>query len=114
MLGFFGHPFTALLVTTLVAMIFFGFRRGLDRNQVARMATESLAPIGTLLVIMGGGGAFKQVIVDSGVGPYAGKLLATSSISPLIVAYSWPRPCAWRKARRRWPSSRRPASSRRW
>jgi gluconate transporter len=86
-LGFFGHPFAALLMTTLIAMLFFGFRLGLDRNQVARMATESLAPIGTLLVIMGGGGAFKQVIVDSGVGPYAGKLLATSSISPLIVAY---------------------------
>jgi gluconate transporter len=86
-LGFFGHPFSALLVTTLIAMLFFGFRRGLDRSQVARMATDSLAPIGTLLVIMGGGGAFKQVIVDSGVGPYAGKLLATSSISPLVVAY---------------------------
>ena len=86
-LAFFGHPFAALLVTTLVAMLFFGFRRGLDRNQVARMATESLAPIGTLLVIMGAGGAFKQVIVDSGVGPYAGQLLVSSSISPLIVAY---------------------------
>ena len=86
-LAFFGHPFAALLMTTLIAMLFFGFRRGLNRSQVARMATESLAPIGTLLVIMGGGGAFKQVIVDSGVGPYAGKLLASSSISPLIVAY---------------------------
>ncbi len=86
-LAFFGHPFAALMVTTLVAMLFFGFRRGLDRNQVARMATESLAPIGTLLVIMGAGGAFKQVIVDSGVGPYAGQLLVSSSISPLVVAY---------------------------
>ena len=86
-LGFFGHPFAALLITTLLATVVFGFKRGMDRTQVARMATESLAPIGTLLVIMGGGGAFKQVIVDSGVGPYAGKLLATSSISPLIVAY---------------------------
>ena len=86
-LGFLGHPFAALLVTTLVAMLFFGLRRGLDRNQVGRMATESLAPVGTLLLIMGGGGAFKQVIVDSGVGPYAGQLLVSSSISPLIVAY---------------------------
>ncbi|MBI1787231.1 MAG: gluconate transporter [Acidobacteria bacterium] len=86
-LGFFGHPFTALLVTALASMWIFGARRGLNRNQIGRMATESLAPIGTLLAIMGGGGAFKQVIVDSGVGPYAGKLLATSSISPLVVAY---------------------------
>src|SRR5207245_10950579 len=36
-LGFFGHPFAALLVTTLIAMLFSGARRGLDRNPVARM-----------------------------------------------------------------------------
>jgi H+/gluconate symporter-like permease len=86
-LHFLGHPFTALLVTALAAMYFFGCRRGLDRGQLAKMATDSLAPVGTLLVIMGGGGAFKQVIVDSGVGPYAGKLLASSGVSPLVVAY---------------------------
>jgi H+/gluconate symporter-like permease len=85
--GFLGHPFTALLVTTFAAMYFFGMRRGLNREGLTRMATDALLPIGTLLVIMGGGGAFKQVIVDSGVGPYAGRLLASSSISPLIVAY---------------------------
>ena len=86
-LGFLGHPFTALLITALVAMYAFGVRRGLNRDELGKMATDSLLPIGTLLAIMGGGGAFKQIIVDSGVGPYAGKLLASSAISPLIVAY---------------------------
>ena len=86
-LGFFGHPFTALLATTLAAMFVFGTRRGIHRNELARMAVDSLAPIATLLLIMGGGGSFKQVIVDSGVGLYAGRLLAASSISPLVVAY---------------------------
>lgn len=85
--GFLGHPFVALSVTTLIALYIFGFRRGLDRNTVYRMATESLGPIGTLLAIIGGGGAFKQVIIDSGVGPYAGNLLASSGVSPLILAY---------------------------
>jgi gluconate transporter len=87
LLGFLGHPFTALLLTTLAAMFVFGTRRGLHRNELARMAVDSLAPIATLLLIMGGGGSFKQVIVDSGVGLYAGRLLAASSISPLVVAY---------------------------
>ena len=87
-LGFFGHPFTALLITALFAMYVFGIRRGLNRDQLGKMATDSLMPIGTLLAIMGGGGAFKQIIVDSGVGPYAGQLLASSAISPLIVAYT--------------------------
>jgi gluconate transporter len=85
--GFLGHPFTALTVTALIAMLCFGLARGLDRKAISKMATDSLEPIGTLLVIMGGGGAFKQVIVDSGVGPYAARLLAESNISPLLVVY---------------------------
>ena len=85
--SFLGHPFTALIVATLAAMIAFGATRGLDRNQISRLTVDACAPIGTLLLIMGGGGAFKQVIVDSGAGLYAGKLLAASSVSPLVVAY---------------------------
>lgn len=84
---FLGHPFTALMMTALAAMYFLGARRGLDRAGISSLATQSLAPIGSLLAIMGGGGAFKQVIVDCGVGPYAGRLLAASSVSPLLVAY---------------------------
>jgi H+/gluconate symporter-like permease len=84
---FLGHPFTALTIATLLALYYFGIRRGLSLERAARMATESLAPMGSLLVIMGAGGAFKQVIVDSGVGAVAGKLLATSSISPLLVVF---------------------------
>jgi gluconate transporter len=84
---FLGHPFTALTITALVAIYWFGIRRGVTRDNAAKMATQSLAPMGALLCIMGGGGAFKQVIVDSGVGQYAGNLLMTSSISPLIVAW---------------------------
>ena len=84
---FLGHPFSALMVTTIAAMLFFGVSRGLGRDQLAKLATESLGPVGTLLMIMGGGGAFKQIIVDSGAGTYAGKLLASSNVSPLLVAY---------------------------
>jgi len=84
---FLGHPFTALAIAALVAIYFFGIRRGLTREGAAKIATDSLAPMGALLCIMGGGGAFKQVIVDSGVGEYAGKMLLTSAISPLIVLY---------------------------
>jgi H+/gluconate symporter-like permease len=84
---FLGHPFTALAITAIVAIYFFGTRRGVSRAQAARMAGESLAPMGALLCIMGAGGAFKQIIVDSGVGAYAGRMLLTSSISPLLVAF---------------------------
>jgi gluconate transporter len=84
---FLGHPFTALAITALVVIYFFGIRRGVSRDEAMKLAAESLAPMGALLCIMGGGGAFKQIIVDTGVGAYAGKLLASSAISPLIVAF---------------------------
>jgi gluconate transporter len=85
---FLGHPYTALAITTLIAIYFFGARRGLSREKTLKLATEALVPVGTLMCIIGGGGALKQVIVDSGVGPYFGKQLMTSSISPLIVVWA--------------------------
>ncbi len=84
---FTGHPFTALLLAALAAMFLFGLRRGLSLDQVTRLATLSLSPLATLLLIIGGGGALKQVIVDCGVAPYAGKLLASAPVSPLIVCF---------------------------
>jgi H+/gluconate symporter-like permease len=84
---FFGHPFTALTVTALASMIFLGAMRGLNRNKIAKLATDSLAPIGSLLFIMGGGGALKQIIVDTGAGDTMGKLLASSHVSLLLVAF---------------------------
>ena len=84
---FLGHPFTALTVTALAAMFIFGYRRGLKLHGLSKMTNDSLAPIGSLLAIMGGGGAFKQIIVDSGVGPYAGRMLADANVSPLVLAY---------------------------
>lgn len=86
-LTFMGHPFTALTITALACMYFFGVRRGLNRDELAKLAMKSFLPAGSLLLIMGGGGAFKQVIVDTGAGAYAGKLLAASHFSPLLLAF---------------------------
>ncbi|HKD04970.1 MAG TPA: gluconate:H+ symporter [Bryobacteraceae bacterium] len=86
-LALLGHPFSALLVTLLAAMIFLGAARGLNRDRITALANKSLAPIGSLLLIMGAGGALKQVIVDTGAGAMAGKMLADTHISPLVVAF---------------------------
>ncbi|HEY3837559.1 MAG TPA: gluconate:H+ symporter [Bryobacteraceae bacterium] len=84
---FFGHPFTALTVTALSAMVFLGAMRGINRKQIAKIATDSLVPIGSLLFIMGGGGGLKQIIVDTGAGDAMGRLLASSHVSLLLAAF---------------------------
>jgi len=40
-----------------------------------------------VLLIIAGAGAFKQILVDSGVSDYIGELLKGSSISPLLLAW---------------------------
>ena len=82
-----GHPFSALLVTLVASMILLGSARGLGRDQITALATRALAPTASLLLIMGAGGALKQIIVDTGAGAMAGKMLAATQISPLIVAF---------------------------
>jgi gluconate transporter len=86
-LALLGHPFSALLVTLLGSMVLLGSARGLSRDQITALATKSLAPTATLLLIMGAGGALKQIIVDTGAGAMAGKMLAATNISPLLVAF---------------------------
>ena len=54
---------------------------------MTKLATDSLGPVATLLPIIAGGGAFKQVIVACGVAPHAGGLLASLHISPLLVCF---------------------------
>ena len=82
-----GHPFTALTITLLACMAVLGFGRGLTREQVTKALTSALAPTGSLLLIMGAGGALKQVIVDIGAGAEAGRLLAAAHFPLVVVAF---------------------------
>jgi gluconate transporter len=86
-LGLLGHPFSALLVTLIGAMVLLGSSRGLNRDEITALANKALAPTASLLLIMGAGGALKQIIVDTGAGAMAGKMLAATQISPLLVAF---------------------------
>ena len=82
-----GHPFTALLLATLAAFWFLGVRLGMPAAEVQRIAERSLEPAGTILLVTGAGGVFKQVLVDSGAGKAVAESLVTASLPPLVVAW---------------------------
>lgn len=69
-----GHPFTALILANLLAWYFLGLKRGTSKKQLLKISTDSLAPAGTIILLTGAGGVFKQVLTDTG----AGELLAIS------------------------------------
>lgn len=85
---FFGDPIMATLISVLIAIFTFGINRGRSVDQVMETISDSIKIIAMILLIIGGGGAFKQVLVDSGVGNYIASLMEGSSVSPLLLAWT--------------------------
>ncbi len=84
---FLGHPIIALILSTLISLYLLGTRRGVSREKLMELSTASLAPAGIIILVTGAGGVFKQMLGDSGVGETLANLLASSKLSPVILAY---------------------------
>ncbi|MEW5288116.1 gluconate transporter [Erwinia papayae] len=85
---FFGDPIMATLIAVLIALFTFGLNRGRTMDQVMATLTDSIKIIAMMLLIIGGGGAFKQVLVDGGVDKYIAGLMEGSAVSPILMAWS--------------------------
>ncbi|MCJ8167340.1 gluconate:H+ symporter [Pontibacter sp. E15-1] len=84
---FIGDPMMALLISVLVAIVTLGLNRGRTMPEIMKICTDSIAGIAMILLIIGGGGAFKQVLVDSGVGNEVTALLNGTNLSPLFLGW---------------------------
>jgi gluconate transporter len=84
---FIGDPTIALLLSVLLAIGTLGLARGRKMEDLMGTLTTSIASIAMIMLIIGGGGAFKQVLVDSGVGTYITNLVDTFHLSPLLLAW---------------------------
>jgi Gnt-I system low-affinity gluconate transporter len=84
---FVGHPFVALLATTLLAFHLLGTRRGMSRTEVQALASRALEPAGLIILVTGAGGVLKQVLIDSGVGRLLAQAAGTSSLPPVLAAF---------------------------
>ncbi|MCO6057268.1 GntP family permease [Pseudomonas sp. MOB-449] len=82
-----GHPITALLLALLLALYTFGHARGFTSKRVLKLLDESLAPTAAIVLIIGAGGGFKQMLVASGVGDVIGHLAVQAQISPILLAW---------------------------
>jgi gluconate transporter len=83
-LGFAGHPIIALLATALLSFWALGTRLGFGAEQVRRMTTRSLEPVGLIILVTGAGGVFGKVLLAAGVGAAAAQWMAETQL-PLVV-----------------------------
>ena len=86
-LTFFGQPDIALTISVAIAIYTFGIGRGKSMEDVMKTVQDAVLAIAMILLIVGGGGALKQVLIDSGLGTYIGELVANSDLSPLFLAW---------------------------
>ncbi|MBC8951455.1 gluconate transporter [Xenorhabdus sp. PB62.4] len=84
-LEFIGHPFTAILIACLVAIYGLAIRRGMSKDKVMDVCSAAIQPAGIILLVTGAGGVFKQILVDSGVGPALGNALIGAGL-PIALA----------------------------
>ena len=84
---FFGDPVIATLISVLIAVFTFGIWRGRSMAEINSTLGDSIKIIAMMLLIIGGGGAFKQVLVDSGVKVYIEEMMHASNVSPIIMAW---------------------------
>lgn len=82
-----GHPFSALIIANLLAWYVFGIRKGFSKDQLLKISTKSLTPAGTIILLTGAGGVFKQVLTDTGAGELLATSLGNAGIPILIFAY---------------------------
>ena len=87
MLGYVGNPVIAMLLSVLFAVFTLGLARGRKIPDIMNSLTHSVVSITTIMLLIAGAGALKQVLVDSGVSTYIGELLSKSTLSPLFLGW---------------------------
>ncbi|MDL9978806.1 GntP family permease [Microbacterium sp. ASV49] len=89
-IDFLGKPVIALLVAVIVGMFVLGRGGGMTRGQVMGSVTAALPPMAGILLIVGAGGGFKQVLVDSTIGSVIAKAISGFGGSiAIVLALAW-------------------------
>lgn len=84
---FLGHPFVALTIATIFALIMAHLKCNLSSESLLKIANKGLEPAGVVILITGAGGAFKQVLIDSGVGQMLATVFVEAQFSIFILGF---------------------------
>jgi Gnt-I system low-affinity gluconate transporter len=87
LIGFLGHPFVALTIATILALIIGHTQCDLSSEALLNIANKGLEPAGVVILITGAGGAFKQVLIDSGVGQMLASVFIEAQFSVFILGF---------------------------
>ncbi|MFD1506786.1 gluconate permease GntP [Georgenia yuyongxinii] len=85
--NFVGSPIVAISLAMIAAFYFFGTARRRSFEWVMDSFGGAVKAIAMVVLIIGAGGALKQMIIATGIGDYIGTLMSGSSANPYIMAW---------------------------
>jgi gluconate:H+ symporter, GntP family len=86
-LDFFGTPVIALGLAVLAGLVLLGTGGGMGLTALSKTLESSLPPIAGILLIVGAGGGFKQVLIDTGIADVIADAIKGSSLPVLLLAW---------------------------
>jgi Gnt-I system high-affinity gluconate transporter len=85
--GFLAEPSIVMFLTLCLTTFTLGIKMGKSMKEVMSIYGDAVKDIAMILLIIGGSGALKQVLSDSGVSKEIGDVLAGLSIEPLFLGW---------------------------
>ncbi|NLR10281.1 MULTISPECIES: gluconate:H+ symporter [Lactobacillaceae] len=82
-----GNPVIAMVIALLFAIWSMGFHRQRTMKQISATLEDAIKSIAMLLMVIAGGSAFKEVLIDGGVGKAVQELMMHSKLSPILLAW---------------------------
>lgn len=86
-IDFIGDPIIALLLALLFAIVALGLREGRSMGDLQGLLGKSLEPIAAVVLIVGAGGGFKQMLIATKIGDLIARASAQAHVSPLLLAW---------------------------
>lgn len=87
-LAFIGSPIVSLLIALLFSYFSLGRAQGFTRDQVLKFCNDCLGPTATILLVIGAGGGFNKVLIESGVGRAIADVAINAQASPILLAWT--------------------------
>ena len=86
-LAIIGHPFSALILACGLSWILIGPKTETDKTGFAKAIARAFEPTALIILVTGAGGAFKQVLTDSGAGHDLASILFGTGLTPVVLGY---------------------------
>ncbi len=83
-----GHPFSALIIACAASWFLLAPKTAGERSAMKKTLSRAFEPTAAVILVTGAGGAFKQVLVDTGAGADIANYFINIGLTPVLLAFT--------------------------